>query len=866
MDRGQHLRAAVATAYFLVVAVQRGVRPDDGSADGAVVSDILTVLDARASREDVALEFARTRERLARPDHDLDDVVDEALHWTTHLHAALREDFGISAALVAQLGEAPSDATGAGDPIRDEIFAEATRSVAEAWRRNEPAQPGERTKVRRVGREASETLTRSPIDRAAPKARPDRGRPDRGSPATMFRGSAARTGDYGIPGGEPEGPFDWAYHTGGTIRSSPVVAGGVVYIGSAGGGVHAVDAATGAARWTHPTGGAVDASPALAGGTLFITSTDGVIHALDAFDGRLSWACDTGVLGASSPAVADDVVVIGGPAHRLLALDAASGEVRWTHETAGTPADATRPAQNTAEPPRATPIESSPAIADGIVYINDASLLAVDLATGRLRWAAQVSTAPTTSPAVADGLVYTSDVSGALCAVDAGTGAVRWRSAPTGVMFAFNTLAVADQTVVACGRGSVVGGPLGRRLEGGVVIALDAATGAERWRYRTEAPMACSPAVAGGSAYVIEGGTSMHLLGLAARSGELRQRRPLPASGRPNVFVSSPALAGRTLYVGLPDGRLVARPAESSSRSGFRRRLAAWWGRERPADDLPVLREDARHAPPPSDPEPGARMPERRRVELQQLADQYAMAADAAAARGDVDDAVTWSTRAVDAIAALRDALPGAAEHTAVLAAQLYNRAAVLERAGDVERGISDARGAAALYDDLVPTDPPVFVPLALDARSRLTLLLAAGGQNEEARRTGVAVVAEHRELATRHPGHEPGLARSLARYSEAMVKVGDRREALAAGREALASYRRRAGALGLDETLAFGRMAYNVATLLLPPTPETAEEGRRAADDAVAQLTIVAEAGMGDAVSGARMLAQAFRAQANPA
>jgi outer membrane protein assembly factor BamB len=479
----------VATAHFLVVAVQRGVRSDDGSADGAVVSDILTVLDARASREDVALEFARTRERLARPDHDPDDVVEEALHWTTHLHAALREDFGISAVLVAQLGEAPSDATGAGDPIHDEILAEATRSVAEAvWRRKEPDQPGERTKVRRVGREASETLDRSPIDRAAPKARPDRGRPDRGRPGTMFRGSAARTGDYGMPGGEPEGPFDWAYHTGGTIRSSPVVAGGVVYIGSAGGGVHAVDAATGAARWTHPTGGAVDASPALSGGTLFITSTDGVIHALDAFDGRLSWACDTGVLGASSPAVADDVVVIGGPAHRLLALDAASGEVRWTHETAGTPADATPAAQNTADPPRATPIESSPAIADGIVYINDASLLAVDLATGRLRWAAQVSTAPTTSPAVADGVVYTSDVSGALCAVDAGTGAVRWRSAPTGVMFAFSTVAVADQTVVACGQGSVVGGPLGRRLEGGVVIALDAATGAERWRYRTEAP------------------------------------------------------------------------------------------------------------------------------------------------------------------------------------------------------------------------------------------------------------------------------------------------------------------------------------------------------------------------------------------
>jgi tetratricopeptide (TPR) repeat protein len=259
-------------------------------------------------------------------------------------------------------------------------------------------------------------------------------------------------------------------------------------------------------------------------------------------------------------------------------------------------------------------------------------------------------------------------------------------------------------------------------------------------------------------------------------------------------------------------------------------------------------------------------MSERRRVELQQLADQYAMAADAAAARGDIADAVTWTTRAVDAVTALRDALPGVAEHTAVLASQLHNRAAVLERAGDIARAVSDARGAAALYDDLASSDPATFVPLALDARSRLALLLATADHADEARRVGAAAVAEHRGLADRHPGHEPGLARSLARYSDAMVKIGDRRKALAAGREALASYRRRAGALGLDETLAFGRTAYNVATLLLPPSLETADEGRQAADDAVAQLTIIAEAGMGDAVSGARMLARAFRAEANPA
>lgn len=883
MDRVQHLRVAVTTAHRLVVAIARGARPSDPDADGAALADILDALARWASREAVNEAFDESRARLTATERSSDDMIREALTWTAELQAAQREDpraatmlWTLARALLAARGDTADVA------LRDEIYARATLHESEAAQQHgDPASAREWSAALDAGLEGAVLVdppgpshaTVLTGGRAAPVAEPATtvaeppavgdGRavaaPSRSNivqrvPAgAMFRGDAARTGDYGAAAGIPVGPQDWAYHTGAMVRSSPLVAGGLVYAGSMG-GLHAVDAVTGAARWTHPTGGAVDASPAVADDTVFVTSTDGVVQALGADDGALRWAYDCGTLGGSSPAVVDGVVVVGGPASTVLALDALSGAMRWTRQTGGhlVPHDP-------ATPPLTTPTESSPAVADGAVFINDGRLLALELASGATRWTAQISTTATTSPAIANGLVYTAELGGTVCAVDAADGTVRWRSTGADVFFAFSAVAVVGGTVVASGQGSVAGGPMGRRLDGGVVLALDAVTGTERWRHRSEGAILCSPAIVGGIVYLIEAGRDLHVLALAASSGELRQRRRLHTTGRASVFMSSPAIAGGTLYVGLPDGRLMAMPAQGTGRSGFRRRLAAWWGRDptsaggSPQPDL---------HPAPLRP---TRTSARRKVELQQQADQHAAAAQEASSRGDDRGAAAASTEAVHAVDELRRAFPDDPEHAAVLAGQLYNRAAIMERVGETWQGAADARRALTLYRELAGSDPGTYTPLALDVQSRLALLLAGCGESAEARALGADAVEAHRALVARHPGHEAGLARTLARYSEAMVKTGDRNEALVAGREALRSYRRRAGGLGIEETLAFGRTAYNVAMLLLPPTAETTTEGQRAADDAVAQLTVVARAGMGDAVPGARMLAQAFRTGTDP-
>jgi outer membrane protein assembly factor BamB len=105
--------------------------------------------------------------------------------------------------------------------------------------------------------------------------------------------------------------LDWSYTTGGPVESSPVVANGVVYIGSGDGNVYALNARTGAKRWSYPTGVSVASSPAVANGVVYIASGDGNVYALNARTGAKLWSYPTGNFVDSSPAVANGVVYVG---------------------------------------------------------------------------------------------------------------------------------------------------------------------------------------------------------------------------------------------------------------------------------------------------------------------------------------------------------------------------------------------------------------------------------------------------------------------------------------------------------------------------------------------------------------------------
>ncbi|HYK71019.1 MAG TPA: PQQ-binding-like beta-propeller repeat protein [Streptosporangiaceae bacterium] len=129
----------------------------------------------------------------------------------------------------------------------------------------------------------------------------------------------------------------------------------------------------------------------------------------------------------------------------------------------------------------------SPVVVDGVVYIQDmqANVYALDLATGKLRWEYQVNTTELGGPgpdgvAVADGRVY-GDAPHTAFALSAATGKPVWvdRSLLTKGQGAFDI-----QPQVVAGR-DYLASSLGNGPGGGILLALDAATGKVMWKFNT---------------------------------------------------------------------------------------------------------------------------------------------------------------------------------------------------------------------------------------------------------------------------------------------------------------------------------------------------------------------------------------------
>ncbi len=153
-------------------------------------------------------------------------------------------------------------------------------------------------------------------------------------------------------------------------------------------------------------------------------------------------------------------------------------------------------------------------------------------------------------PTIAYGNVYVSQIEGNLWALDAETGRQVWHRW-------FKGHCQATSPTVANG---IVYQPLlpracGRRSEAGAVVAIDAHTGKDVWRFDGP-PSESTALVVGDTVYF--GSWDHNLYALSARTGKLRWR--FKADEELN---SAPAYANDTVYVGSDGGRVFAVAATS---------------------------------------------------------------------------------------------------------------------------------------------------------------------------------------------------------------------------------------------------------------------------------------------------------------
>src|SRR6202041_1190794 len=119
-------------------------------------------------------------------------------------------------------------------------------------------------------------------------------------------------------------------------------------------------------------------------------------------------------------------------------------------------------------------VDSSPAIANGVVYIGsdlgDTKVYGLNATTGAVLWS-YAAGGWISSPAIANGVVYVGSGFGKVYALNGNTGAKLWSYTTGGSVF--SSPAIANGTVYV---GS----------EDGKLYALNASTGAKLWSYATD--------------------------------------------------------------------------------------------------------------------------------------------------------------------------------------------------------------------------------------------------------------------------------------------------------------------------------------------------------------------------------------------
>ncbi len=380
----------------------------------------------------------------------------------------------------------------------------------------------------------------------------------------------------------------WTGATGSSVDSSPVVANGVVYVGSADFKLYAYavgcasNGATCKPLWTASTDGSIESSPAVAGGVVYVGNDTGTLYAFDA-NGvtRCSgvaplrtclplWVAATGAAITGAPTIANSKVFVGSESHLMYAfgVGCASGGGTclplWTASTGGM-------------------ILSSPAFFSGVVYIGsmDGYMYAFDAngvtgcggvpKTCSPLWKASSGSIEFSSPAISGGVVYVGSNDFRLYAYAVGCNSGGGTCSPlwTGVTGSW----IASTPAVA--NGVIYVGSFDHKLYAYAVgCSSGGGTCSPLWTATTGGNIDSSPAVANGVVYVGSEDGKMYAFDAAGASSctgsfPTKTCQPLWTAATGGNIDSSPAVANGVVYVGSEDYKLYAYSLSAATHLGI---------------------------------------------------------------------------------------------------------------------------------------------------------------------------------------------------------------------------------------------------------------------------------------------------------
>ncbi len=176
------------------------------------------------------------------------------------------------------------------------------------------------------------------------------------------------------------------------VVPAAAVANRQAYAADGTGTLHAVSRTLGSVEWSYEAGDSIRRSPAVDEGVVYVGTTDGQIAAVDGASGTGIWTAEVGGNVATSPSIAGDAVYVGTATGEVIALDADTGESLWSIEVSGVPSG--------------TAVDGN-----GVVYVTTTGGQIQAIRDGTRLWA-ETPAGATGAPGITDGLVVTGDEDG----------------------------------------------------------------------------------------------------------------------------------------------------------------------------------------------------------------------------------------------------------------------------------------------------------------------------------------------------------------------------------------------------------------------------------------------------------------------